>query len=75
MADFVEHCMAGRGKEILDMDCVTVHSAYKKRWANELVHIVDQRIFRRRPLSGLLSLAYRIKKRPTNTSSGADETD
>ena len=75
MADFVEHCMAGRGKEILDMDCVTVHSTYKKRWANELVRIVDQRIFRRRPLSGLLSLAYRIKKRPTNTSSGADETD
>ncbi len=58
MADFVASCMHDRGCSTLDMDCITQHSEYKRRWANELVSVVDQRVFRHRPLSRLLSAVY-----------------
>ena len=63
MADFVASCMHNRGCSTLDMDCVTPHSEYKRRWANELVSVIEQRIFRPRPLSRLLSAIY-ARRRP-----------
>ncbi len=62
MAAFVERCMEWRDSEVLDMDCITTHSEYKRRWANEFDCIVTHRIFRHQPLSRALSLAYRLKK-------------
>jgi len=64
MAAFVERCMNRRGRDVLDMDCITTHSEYKRRWANEFARIVTHRVFRREPLSRALSLAYRLKKSP-----------
>ena len=76
MADFVASCMRDRGHSTLDMDCITQHSEYKRRWANELVSLVDQRVFRHRPLSRLLSAVYARKRsaplaRPATTAHDA----
>ncbi len=65
MADFVASCMNGRGYRMLDMDCITQHSEYKRRWANEFATVVDQRAFRRRPLSQLLSAIYARRRSQT----------
>lgn len=63
MADFVASCMLNRDCSTLDMDCITPHSEYKRRWANELVSVIEQRVFRPRPLSRLLSAVYARRRR------------
>ena len=63
MAVFIECCMADNRCKILDMDCISSNGEYKRRWADKFSQSVSYRIFRRRPLSSLLALFYKMKKK------------
>ncbi len=65
MAAFIKMIM-NRGFKFLDMDCMTSHSEYKRRWANEIIDIRCERYFSQRIVSRLLCLAYTYKNKQLN---------
>lgn len=61
MAHFMELC-ASSGADSVDMDVITTHGDYKRRWCNRTEHTECWRVFDSRPLSRVAKAGYTARE-------------
>jgi CelD/BcsL family acetyltransferase involved in cellulose biosynthesis len=61
MAKFAQLCVES-GADSLDMDCITTHSEYKKRWCNDIEHTESWHLFGPGRRGRIVRRAYLTRK-------------